>query len=253
MARTTLSLELEGEVTLADLAQAIQTVQRMADLVSDRVAHGATVRWVVRDLEAGSARAEAVGVYEDETVVDRIIEEIEESAKASEFMRPGDPALQAEIDQLTAMVNGSITAIRLGGTERYELRPQAVGVMPLMVVASDRSSDLGEVSGRVEAMNSHDARWFNVYDLIDNKRVRCTLSQALEGQMKDIWQRLVTVEGRVQRDAVSGRPLAVTEVTNITIHDEPDPGAWRSAIGVVSVLGDNVPTNEETIERFRDA
>lgn len=235
MARKTLSLELEGEVSLPDLAAAITALQGIADALGNRVAPGTRIRWVVQDLEAGSARAEAVGVFEDadadndDAIFDQIISELERNARASESLQPVDPALQSQFDQLTAMVNGHVTGVRIGGDERYELKSPDPGELPRLVVLADRVSDLGEVTGRVEAMNAHRGNWFALYEPVHGKRVRVNVPAHMVEEMDDAWLRLVTVAGTVTRDAY-GHPISVRDLMRITVHDDPEPGAWRRAI-----------------------
>jgi hypothetical protein len=233
VARKTLSLELDGEVSLQDLADAIDALQGIADALGKRVAPNVPIRWVVQDLEAGSARAEAVGTFaddsgqHDETVFDEIIRELERNARAAEAHLPVDPELERRFAQLTTMVNGHITGVRIGGDERYELT--APNEKPLLYVLPDRISDIGEVTGRVEAMNAHGRNHFSLFEQVHGKRVKVSVPAEQVSQMEQAWLRMVTVRGVVTRDA-NGHPISVTDLADITIHDDPKRGAWRRAI-----------------------
>lgn len=231
MARKTLSLELEGDVSLAELAVAVSTLQEMADTLGTRVAPHARIRWVVKDLEAGSARAEAVGVLEDpqgdDSIVDAVIGELEENARASEAHQPVDPAIQVQFERLTSMINGHVKAVHIGGDERFALQPS--GVSPGTYSLPARVRDFGEVTGRVEAMHAHSGNWFSLYELLHGKRVKVTVPVDRVSEMDTWWRQIVTVSGVVTRDA-DGRPVSVADLQRVTVHEPPPAGAWRRAI-----------------------
>lgn len=231
MARKTLSLELDGEVSLADLAVAVAALQALADELSARIAPSAAIRWIVKDLEAGSARAEAVGVLDDpnvdDSIVDAIITELEENARASEAHLPVDPAIQEQFELLTGMINGHVTAVRIGGEERFALRPTDAPA-PMSALTA-RVRDLGEVTGRVQAMHAHSGNWFSLYDLLHGRRVKVTVPAELVPEMDLWWRQLVTVSGIVTRDA-DGHPVSVAELRRVEVHEPPGAGTWRRAI-----------------------
>jgi hypothetical protein len=69
--------------------------------------------------------------------------------------------------------------------------------------------------------------------------------------MREMWDKLATVEGRVARDPMSGRPLAVRRITNVTRLVEGAPQDYLNARAVLP-LGPNDPWPEEAIRRVRD-
>lgn len=232
MARKTLSLELEGDVSLAELAEAVAALQEMADTLGARVAPNARIRWVVKDLEAGSARAEAIGILEndpqgDDSVVDAIITELEHNAQASEAHQPVDPSIQIQFERLTSIINGHVTAVRIGGEERFALQPSDAP-RPITALPA-RVRDIGEVTGRVEAMHAHSGNWFSLYELLHGKRVKVAVPADLVPRMDDWWRQIVTVRGVVTRDA-TGHPISVADLRDVTVHEPPAAGTWRRAI-----------------------
>lgn len=86
-------------------------------------------------------------------------------------------------------------------------------------------------------------------DLVHDKAVTCYLRPGHEEIMRDLWGELVTVHGRVRREAETGRRMTIRDVRRIEPLPEGDRGSWTRARGVRE---DALPA-EDRIRRIRDA
>lgn len=108
---------------------------------------------------------------------------------------------------------------------------------------------IGAVRGRVQTLTSRAGLRFTLYDLVHDKAVTCYLRPGHEEIMRDLWGELVTVHGRVRREAETGRPMTIRDVRRIEPLPEGDRGSWKRARGVRE---DALPA-EDRIRRIRDA
>jgi hypothetical protein len=109
----------------------------------------------------------------------------------------------------------------------------------------------GAVEGRIQTLTSRGGLRFTLYDSLHDKAVSCYLAEDLEDIMRDAWGRRAIIEGRVSRDAKSGRPLAVRGITTLQVLPEIAPEKYRDLRGIArSTSGLSV---EEAIKRLRDA
>lgn len=70
--------------------------------------------------------------------------------------------------------------------------------------------------------------------------------------MLDAWGKVAIVEGMVRRDAFTGRPVSVREVTALTVQPDSPTDSYRRARGAVPVPPGG-PLPEDVIRRLRDA
>lgn len=102
----------------------------------------------------------------------------------------------------------------------------------------------------MQTLSSRGGLRFTLYDLLHDKAVSCYLAEGYEEIMRDLWGKIATVEGLVTRDPLSGRPLAVRQITTVT--PKPDlPISYRDARGAAPSLTGLLP--EHPIRRLRDA
>jgi hypothetical protein len=64
MAGETLTLKLEGQVSLADFASAMGDFQALVDSLTQHIARGATIDWYIEELDSGSSLTTVAGESE---------------------------------------------------------------------------------------------------------------------------------------------------------------------------------------------
>ncbi len=258
MARNTLTLALDGDVSLSRFADAMQAFQQLVSSLTSEVTPHVQVRWVVSYLEAGSAEAAVRGEPTQEGVdvardIERIVDAYDRLGEAAEFNRPipFSPPVQVAVGQLTDMLNGDVRALRFDTDDRiHVVSAPPTPSLPPLAVRPEYLSALGAVTGRIETLQ-HRAMRFSLYELLDDLRVTCFLVQGQEPLVDRAWGKLATVEGLVRRDARTGAPVAIREIETVQIFEDPEVGAWRRSAGVAPAPTD-APPPEETIRRLRD-
>lgn len=251
MTDNTLTLALEGDVTIAELGKAINHLTNLIDLLSREVAPEVTIRWLIEDLQAGSSLVTVVGEAEYDAPVLRVVESY---ARIGQSLEHGGPPpyterIQHEAVAITRILQGNITAVR------FETASADSIIYSETVRPDQRATSLtsfGAVRGRVQTISSRGKLKFTLYDLVTDKPVTCYLQDEQRDQMIDVWGREVVVTGRITRSADAGRPQSIREVTRIETLRRVDPQSYLELRG--SVPWDEGDEGAEvTIRRIRDA
>lgn len=256
MAKDTLTLVLNGRVSLADFSQAVTGLFSLIEGLQADVAGGKHIDWLIDALDAGSATAAVRGVAENEAdapAVERVVVAYEDVGNSIHKGRQFSysPRVKTAANKILGLVNGRITSVRFETADvdvEFSKRPSE-----LAPVVSETVSEVayGSVRGRVQSMTSRGGLRFTLYDLIDDRAISCYLAAGSEDIMREAWGKLVIVEGLVRRDRDTGSATTVRQVKDIQIIPEGKRGDYREAIGAAGgFLGDELP--EEVIRRARD-
>src|ERR1700728_1666935 len=92
MAKNTLRIKLDGEVSLADLRTVIDAFNDLIVALSDEAAAGQPILWEIEDLKSGSAVITTRGVFQDESgreAVESVISEYDRIAESVATDQPG--------------------------------------------------------------------------------------------------------------------------------------------------------------------
>ena len=228
----TLTLMLEGTVTLSDFAKAVEEFDGLVRALSNEVTAGAAIEWVVHSLQGGSATATVRGQGQTdkvETVV-RAYETMGERLSRSEPL-PFSPAVQQRARGLVNLINGSIEFIRFETDQKDSLiRRESAAVLAMPRETSPEDA-YGAVEGTVESLTRRGGLRFALYDIVNNRAVSCYLSPGYEDAMRDAWGKRAVVFGRVHRDPPTGRALSVRQVTSVEVVKQGNRGDWRQARG----------------------
>jgi hypothetical protein len=256
----TLTLALQGDVSLDDLARALTGFRDLVHSLTSEVDATTSVRWLVEDLEVGSAIATARGEVsreEDRGKVVEVIRRYERVGRALELGEaiPGsEPSKRSAREILRVIEGGRVRAVRFEtASEDHEisaavLRPEREGVGR----AKGLQPVVGAVRGRVQSISNRGGLRFTLYDLIEDRAVSCYLGPGMEESMRDAWGRVAIVEGMVRRDAATGRPAVVRSVSRVELVSEGRPKGYRDAIGSApQEPGEMLP--EEAVRKTRDA
>jgi hypothetical protein len=253
----TLTLALDGTVSLSEFSTALARFNGLvAALAVDMKVEG--VVWQIDALDYSSAITTARGVPENGTKPDEIARVVRAYLEVGQALEQGNtipysPAVRKEANGLTAVLRESaIDAIRFETAESDAIiRKQA---MPTVAPAEpvEREEAYGAVTGRVQTLTSRNSLRFILYDHIHDRAVSCYLVEGRESMMRQMWDRIATVEGWVSRDPESGRPLTVRRVSNVTALAEVEPQDYMKARGALP-LKDGDPLPEVLTRRLRDA
>ena len=186
MAKETVTLVMNGQVTLADFAEVIGGFVGLMNGLNDEVAKGAKIRWVVDELEAGSATTTIRGEVDsvdDEMARGDVIEAYEQVGVSLQSGRPSPFASVAPYaDRMLGVINGRVTSLVF----------QTDDVDAEVLSAPDRSHDeprkaapapresFGTIRGRVPAMTNRHGRRFTLYELGTDRAVSCFYEPEME-------------------------------------------------------------------------
>lgn len=260
MSEKTVTLKLQGVVTVAALSRALQSFTALIrELSTDAKARG--MDWDVTGLEAGSAQVTACADLADrfteqqaDLVVQAYLDIGRELAQRKRLLgyraRVRRPALA-----LADVAGAGIDAIVFETPDGDALvTREPTGENPTVEgdLLAFPTATLGAVSGRVQSLSSRGGLRFTIYDSMDDKAVSCYLDRDGEPLMIDVWGKVATVEGVVSRDPRTGRALAVRQISGVVAHDERQPDDYRVAKGAVIPLP-GAAKPEDIIRRMRDA
>ena len=257
----TLTLALQGDVSLDDLAQALAGFRDLVRSLTEEIDASATVRWLVEDLEVGSAIATARGEVsreEDRPKVREVIRRYERVGKAlesGEAMPFSESTKRSARDIVRVIQGGRVRAVRFEtALEDHTISTPDVLARETADGARGKSLQpvLGAVRGRVQSISNRGGLRFTLYDLIEDRAISCYLDPGLEESMRDAWGKVAIVEGMVRRDPANGRPSVVRAISRVEILLEGRTKGYREAIGADPMKpGDLLP--EEVVRKTRDA
>lgn len=202
----TVGLDLEGpRVTLDRLIEAAAALLHILQDVDSQTTQraGGAHDWVVSGLSGGSAHIELTPAPKDERVQFRIRREVVANfarGMAQIAERPEKPAFftdralqyARELNALTGETGISAVVIRANGTSVRVTREMAKHVTS--IVEGDLKT-IGSVEGRLETISIHGQKYFNVYDAVTGRPVRCVFAEALLEQVTKALGKRVMVRG----------------------------------------------------------
>jgi hypothetical protein len=266
MPDNTLTLRLLGEVSLAKFAAAIDSLRVLVGgLAAFR--HVRDVRWIIHDLQPGSAMTTIAGFGERVVEVVDAYEEVGDALVRNTIYhyprRVAKPALR-----LQSYVGNGVESVAFDTFRRdvviqaappgREVEPEPIRLTGETAPAAPGQAGLalrhlppayGAISGQVETIARRGSLRFVLYDTLHDRAVSCYLAEGHEDIMRDAWGHYATVEGLVSRDPGTGRPLSIRQITRV--HKRPiRTTSYRDAMGASPY---EAVSPEELIKRVRDA
>lgn len=252
MPDTTLSLALEGDVTLDQFSEAVNHFQKLILQLTQETSADVKIEWDLEDLQYGSAIMTVAGRAEHDEVVLRVVEAFEQVGNALQLHEPipysRNVARHAEA--LTKLINGGIRSVRLSTAKQESIiyglfDAKKLGAVKPMV-------SFGTVKGRVQSISNRGKLRFTIYDSTFDKPVNCFIKEDRQQMLTDIWDKVVFVSGRVTRQPDTGQPVSVREISLIDLIPIIEPGSYRKARGILA-NGEISEPAEISIRRLRDA
>jgi hypothetical protein len=247
---TTLTLTLDGEVTLDALARMTLGFRDLVLALSKEVSPKDSIQWLLDDLSFGSASASVRGEGSDPKAIESVVGafSVVGHALAQDRVVPYSPRVRKQAQVLKEIINDKVTAIRFETAEDTAI-----------VSASSDSETrrqtviaLGTVEGRIQTLTSRNALRFIMYDSLFDRPVSCYLNEDQRDLMRSVWDQHARVEGWITRDADTGRPLSVRQIRSIVAVDEAPRGSYLHARGKITPI-EGALRPEDTVRRMRDA
>ena len=240
-----ITFELGGRVDIKQMSEGIAAFNHLIEALTGRE----EIKWLVVDLQSGSAIATLRPECDNPAVSERIIQDYKNVGKALQNKEeiPGNNRVKSAAESIRKLVD-SVEYLRLEavGENFYIYENGGSSPKPLT------STAVGSVTGRVQTLSDRGSLRFNLYDTIHDKSVSCYLTQGQEELMRAAWGRRAMVSGRVTREIETGRPITIRGILDVQILEEVADGSYRDARGAVRwQQGDKLP--EDAIRKLRDA
>jgi len=264
MADNTATIFLEGEVSLDEFAKAVSNFNELMNALSEE--SGGGVEWLLDDLSVSSAMAAARGVGDEKRIQISInnYSNVGQALQSHTEIRYSE-RVRAAANKVVLITDRRIKNLRFETEKREVLIPlrheaveQAItsnleGDIPLAaaIALSSGAGAFSAVQGRIQTLTSRGRLRFTLYDLFYDKAVSCYFAEGKQELIRGLWGKLAVIEGFVSRDPITGRPLSIRQVSNIT--PLPEPGGqfdYQQARGIVPSIA---LSPEAAIRRIRDA
>lgn len=252
MTDNTLTIALEGDVSLGQFAETISHFNGLVEALSKEVAVGAEIDWIMDDLHGDSPLATVVGIAQEETAVQHVIDAFTQIGQALQRHEPipFHQEIANEAIALTKVIGSNVTEVRFMTAETDSV---IYGVFDenLQGAVAPRIS-FGSVKGKVQAITSRGRLKFTLYDHVSDRPVTCYLQPGNEEKMRDIWGKDVIVTGQIVRGGGDSYPRSVRHITELEILPEIKPGSYKEARGILNWVEGDEPA-EVSVRRIRDA
>lgn len=255
MPRDTVTLNLEGQdITMEEYARAVAAFAKLIESISNQVAKKNRVNWKLAGLVYGSAQVAARGVDRSGVgAMPRVVKSIEDASERTR--RTGKSGISWKVDkqfkELLKLTegngrNGHGRSIRIE-TDDKDVELHSPKSPPDL---DEGTISIGAVQGRVQTLTETRGLRFVLYEHLSGRPVSCYLIPGHEEEMREIWGRMVIVEGEVRRETVSGTPTTVRHIRHI-IRVTPDDGLYCDAVGAFSPR-EEFANPEDLIRNLRD-
>lgn len=246
-----IALRANGVMPLNEFRNVVAAFADLIGALSDEIAGKDEVTWQLSGLEYGSAAIQIAGYAEDPMAVRRVVAAYRTVAVAAQERRviPYSESVQAAVRTLTGVINDHVK-----GLEFLTVDSRTMVSAPIKAEATEapvNQASWGSVRGKVQTISERNALSFTLYDSLFDLAVRCTVAADRRELLRDIWGKEVEVTGRVRRDPHTGRPEAISDVTEIEVIELDAPSGYRRARGILTSVAD-LPLPEERIRRLRD-
>jgi hypothetical protein len=249
MATTTLTLTLDGEVSLADFDVATHHLRLLLFALAEYRAPHVNLKWTVEGLQAGSAST-TIRLDAPDNVAVAAFEA--DYLSVGRSLGTGSPmAFPLKVIRaargIAKVIGPHVTQVR------FETRESEVIVTSVDGRSRQQRTQrsYGSVEGRIQTLTSRGSVRFTLYDTMNDRAVSCYLQEGRTDIMRGAWDRRAYVTGWITRDIDTGRPLAIRQIEDVEVIEEVAPGAYLAAMGILNTTGRSA-LPEIFIRRMRD-
>lgn len=257
MVARSFTIQLDGTVSLGRLTAALDAWQSALSAIAENIGQSHILGIKVDDLSVGSALVQVEVEFDAEEIA---------SAFSQDYNRVGVQVRDGNILDFPANLKKPVKNLReaalMDGTSGLTLSSDEVDILirpdawreSQFVGPSRRvqTEAIGVVIGKLQSLTSRSALKVTVYDIINDKAVRCVLTDEQHELARDLWDSDVIVEGLVRRDPVTGRPLSIRDVRSIKpTQSRVDNYAWMKARGALSRIQPE-SSSEDLIRQARN-
>ncbi|MCA9936914.1 MAG: hypothetical protein H6662_15520 [Ardenticatenaceae bacterium] len=255
MINDTVKLELRGDIQIDVFSEAVRHFSELVVALSKDIAGQDTIEWELDTLEYGSpAVLTWQGHSDDVDIIENVVGAVETIGQKLEqgSAIPYGEQIRTIAHNLARIPNGKIDTLLLGSSQLIsQITSESLSNLDTRFQPSEINS-FGQVIGIAETVSSRQGNVVTIYDELFEKAVRCYFQEGQEDLMRNMWGKRVVITGNITRDAFSGRPRTIRDISDVRFLQEPDEDRFLSLRGVLTYQkGDE--TSETIVRRFRDA
>ncbi|HEX3723848.1 MAG TPA: hypothetical protein VHV31_13730, partial [Nitrolancea sp.] len=230
MVDPTLTLALEGDISLDTFVKGVDAWRRFVSALSAEVCRASKIEWLVEELSSGSTLITVRTESDDRESIQHIVSEylvVARGLEAGQVLHYSAELRRYAYELVDILnVDDNVQAIRFQTSDddvTIVARESDERPAPAALRA------YGAISGRVQTLSSRNGLRFTVYDSIFDKAVSCFLREGQEELIENKWNHRVNVEGMLSRDPLSGRPIAIRGISAITRLPDSPEGDYQEA------------------------
>lgn len=242
----TLTLTLNGEVSLEDFAVAMTNFNKLVQGLSVELAFNSTIEWVIESLQGGSATATVRG---DTDQLDSLAPIITAYANVGNALKDQKiipfPSVQEPAHNITKLLSSKITSIVFAtATDDIFIENQYKNDNPSKLIYA-----YGRLKGIIQTLSMRHGLRFTLYDILYDLPISGYLKEEQRELVREYWGKKVYVSGMICREPDTGKPLNIRDISEIVPVDSK-PGGFRRAIGIIELKQGETP--EEMISGIRN-
>jgi hypothetical protein len=253
----TITLALSGDLTLDVMSNTLSRYWRVVRAISRAAAGKEGIDWVLEAVEKNGLIATYGSSAPAALQAGLLYDEAGEALASHDLTGLTKPVRDAGWKLLECVDGDVVESMRLETPRRdatiYQFPPgkSMPGVAPK---PEPIPPALGAVQGRVQTLSTRGSLHFILYDVLRDRPVSCYLAADVDNEslMKDVWGKLVVVDGLVKRDHRTGRPITIRQVRDVQRVEEVDIRSYRSAKGKLPWIVEG-ESSEALVRRLRDA
>lgn len=257
MVARSFTIQLDGTVSLGRLTAALDVWQSALSGIAENIGQSHVLGMKVDDLSVGSALVQVEIEFDAEEIA---------SAFSEDYNQVGVQVRDSNILNFPANLRKPVKKLReaalMDGPSGLTLSSDEAGILIRPDVWHDsqfagpsrrvQMEAIGVVIGKLQSLTSRSALKVTVYDIINDKAVRCVLTDEQHELARDLWDSDVIVEGLVRGDPATGRPLSIRDVRSIKPRQSRvDTYAWMKARGALSHIQPE-SSSEDLIRQARN-
>lgn len=256
MDRDTITLSLDGEVSLEHFRTAIHSLCELVTLLTEQAIPDAKVEWIVSDLRAGSATVAIRGEPASEeaaAAVADVVESMDEigrnAAQRSYEVWTGYPrAIREHVSTMFGMLNGRVPRAKLGNWVIEE----PVAVDPPETPARPSVRERLALRGKIVTLDNKRGTYFTLKEAFTDRLIRCWPEPRFRDQLAEYWKTGVWVLVEGYYNTFTNKPT-LTEISEIMPLGKAESGGWRRAFGISPRgPGDSKKSVPDLVRKVRD-
>lgn len=250
MPKDTITLALNGEVSIQKFADAVSNLESLILALSKEINPNNSIKWIVHDLEISSAITTFRGESEIMDLVEKVVDAYGDVGESLQYGRRPEYTdhVIRPAQNITNLLDTDITSIRFETADVDAI----IQTSPIIIEKPKVIKSIGAIEGRVQTLSNRKGLRFTLFDTLHDKAISCYLKEGQEELMREAWGKRVLIHGEISRDSETGRPFAVREVNAVSIIPEASPNSYLKARGIVPLKqGAEMP--EVIIRKYRNA